>query len=219
MNQPVPDQPARTRERLLDTAERLFAERGFAATSVRDITDGAGANLGAVNYYFRSKDNLYVEVFIRRAGLLRDPVVAAARDAADCARTDPHRAFGMLGRAFLAPYEDRSSSMSLLNLYARETVESRLPPRLFLEAFFVPAIEAIAGGVRQQRPDLPEASARACAHAFFAQLMHIVKGIGLAVTPIDERLEQAVQFTVAGVRHFDSGAGRPGQAGRVRHPS
>ena len=69
MNEPVSDQPAGTRERLLDTAERLFAERGFATTSVRDITDGAGANLGAVNYYFRSKDNLYVEVFIRRAGL------------------------------------------------------------------------------------------------------------------------------------------------------
>jgi len=212
----VPDQPAGTRERLLDTAERLFAERGFAATSVRDITDAAGANLGAVNYYFRSKDNLYVEVFIRRAGLLRDPIVAAARESAGCARRDPHRAFGMMGRAFLAPYADRTSSSSLLTLYAREAVESHLPPRLFVEQFFVPAIEAIAAVVRQVRPDLPVASARACAHAFFAQLMHIVKGIGLAVTPIDERLDQAVRFTVAGVRHLDAGAGGPGRGGPRR---
>jgi len=46
--------------------------------------------------------------------------------------------------------------------------------------------------------------------------MHIVKGIGLAVTPIDERLDQAVRFTVAGVRHLDAGAGGPGRGGPRR---
>jgi AcrR family transcriptional regulator len=216
MSQPVPDLPARTRERLLDTAERLFAERGFAATSVREITEAAEANLGAVNYYFRSKENLYTEVFVRRAGLLRDPIVAAARDAAGRARTDPHRAFRTLGRAFLAPYEDHAASFSLLNLFAREAVESCLPPRLFVQEFFVPAIEAITGVVRQARPDLPEASARACAHAFFAQLMHIVKGIGRAVIPIEERLDNAVRFTVAAVMNID--AAPPGRPRRKTYP-
>jgi AcrR family transcriptional regulator len=47
-----------TRERLLSAAERLFLERGFHATSTRDITEAAGANLAAVNYYFRSKREL-----------------------------------------------------------------------------------------------------------------------------------------------------------------
>ena len=219
MTQPVPDLPARTRERILDTAERLFAARGFAATSVREITDDAEANLGAVNYYFRSKENLYAEVFVRRAGLLRDPIVAAAREAQGCAREDPLRAFRVLGRAFLAPYEDRASPFSLLNLFAREAVESHLPPRLFVQEFFVPAIDAIAGVVRQVRPDLPEASARACAHAFFAQLMHVVKGIGLAARPVDERLEEAVRFTVAGVVHLDDDAGGRSRARTSRKPS
>jgi AcrR family transcriptional regulator len=219
MSKPVPDLPARTRERLLHTAERLFAARGFTATSVREITDGAEANLGAVNYYFRSKENLYAEVFTRRAELLRDPLVAAAREAAGCARADPHRAFRVLGRAFLAPYEDPASSFSLLNLFARETVESRLPPRLFVQEFFVPAIDAIAGVVREVRPDLSEASAEACARAFFAQLMHIVKGMGLAVTPVDERLEQAVRFTVAGVAHLDDDACGPTHARTPGKPS
>jgi AcrR family transcriptional regulator len=55
-----------TRDALLDAAERLFAERGVEGTSVRDIIKAAGANLGAVNYHFRSKDQLAVEVFARR---------------------------------------------------------------------------------------------------------------------------------------------------------
>jgi len=211
MTSTPPGLSSRTRERLLDTAERLFADRGFAATSVREIADGAGANLGAVNYYFRSKENLYTEVFVRRAGWLRDPVLAAAREAVGYARADARRAFRTLGRAFLAPHQDRASSLSLLNLFAREVVESCLPPHLFVREFLVPTIGAISKVVRQVRPDLPEASARACAHAFFAQLMHVVKGTGVDPTPFDERLEQAVRFTVAGVLHLDHAAGdRPG---------
>ncbi len=219
MNFATPAPPPGTRERVLDAAERLFAERGFAATSVRDITDGAGANLGAVNYYFRSKENLYVEVFARRAGLLRDPIVAAAREAVAVARTDPHGAFRALGRALLAPHEDHASSLVLLNLFAREIVESCLPSRSFVQNFFVPAIDAIAGVVRQVRPDLPDAAVQTCAHAFFAQLMHIVKGTAVAPTPVDERLEGVVQFTVAGVVHLENRAGGPARTKTPRKTS
>jgi AcrR family transcriptional regulator len=55
-----------TRVALLDAAERLFAENGIEGTSVRDITRAAGANLGAINYHFGSKDRLALEVFARR---------------------------------------------------------------------------------------------------------------------------------------------------------
>src|SRR5690349_3847603 len=49
---------ADTRERILAAANKLFAERGFDGATLRDITDAAHANLAAVNYYFRSKDEL-----------------------------------------------------------------------------------------------------------------------------------------------------------------
>ena len=49
-----------TRTRLLETAGELFAERGFDATNVRDITSRAGTNLAAVNYHFGGKERLYV---------------------------------------------------------------------------------------------------------------------------------------------------------------
>ena len=44
-----------TVERILDVAEILFAEKGFAATSLRLITRKAQVNLAAVNYHFGSK--------------------------------------------------------------------------------------------------------------------------------------------------------------------
>lgn len=47
-----------TRERLLQAALRVFADRGIDAATLREITEEAGANIAAVNYYFRSKDEL-----------------------------------------------------------------------------------------------------------------------------------------------------------------
>jgi len=55
-----------TRERLLDAAERLFAQRGLDAVSVRDITRAAGASLGAITYHFGAMRKLVVAVFNRR---------------------------------------------------------------------------------------------------------------------------------------------------------
>lgn len=63
-----------TRTRILDTAERLLAENGVAATSVRMITEGAGVNIAAVNYHFGSKDEMVREVIgrgIAEIGALR----------------------------------------------------------------------------------------------------------------------------------------------------
>jgi AcrR family transcriptional regulator len=54
-----------TRERIIDAAGQLFAERGFEATTVRDICQSAGANVAAVNYYFRDKERLYVEAVVQ----------------------------------------------------------------------------------------------------------------------------------------------------------
>ena len=56
-----------TKERILDAAERLFAENGYAATSLRRIMNDAGANVASVHYYFRSKESLLEAVLVRRA--------------------------------------------------------------------------------------------------------------------------------------------------------
>lgn len=58
--------PADTKTRLLDAAERVFGEQGFAAASLRAITAEAGVNLAAANYHFGSKELLYLAMFQRR---------------------------------------------------------------------------------------------------------------------------------------------------------
>jgi AcrR family transcriptional regulator len=60
------DPPKSTRERILDAAERLFAEHGFDAVGMRALAEEAEVNLGAATYHFGSKEALYSEVFLRR---------------------------------------------------------------------------------------------------------------------------------------------------------
>jgi AcrR family transcriptional regulator len=52
--------------RILQVAERLFAEKGFDGTSIRDIAAEAGANISMISYYFGSKENLMVEIIRSR---------------------------------------------------------------------------------------------------------------------------------------------------------
>ncbi len=72
-----------TRDRLLDAAVDLFARHGFHGTSIRDIAEGAGANVAAGHYHYGSKEGLYLEVLraqfaqvraeLERRGVSRPP--------------------------------------------------------------------------------------------------------------------------------------------------
>src|SRR5262245_31282965 len=57
---------ADTKELIMSVAERMFADRGFASVSIRDLTAEAGVNIASINYYFGSKEKLLYEVFKRR---------------------------------------------------------------------------------------------------------------------------------------------------------
>ena len=56
-----------TRSAILLAAERLYADRGFADVTLRDIVAAAEVNLAAVNYHFGSKDELIAELFVTRS--------------------------------------------------------------------------------------------------------------------------------------------------------
>jgi AcrR family transcriptional regulator len=56
-----------TRTAILNAAERLYADRGFADVTLRDIVAAADVNLAAVNYHFGSKDELIAELFVTRS--------------------------------------------------------------------------------------------------------------------------------------------------------
>jgi AcrR family transcriptional regulator len=78
-----------TRERIMKAAERLFAERGYDATSIRAIVAKARVNQAAINYHFDGKDGLYREVLRAAFGALTeqqlehaDEMKAMSREAA-----------------------------------------------------------------------------------------------------------------------------------------
>ena len=82
-----------TRERLLRTAARLFADRGFKRVTVRDICRTARANVAAVNYHFGDKMGLYREVLQLAADALRSTTEAAKEGAAGCQADEKLRRF------------------------------------------------------------------------------------------------------------------------------
>ena len=66
MTEQATERPVGTREAILDSAERLFAERGFAGTSVRDIVRDSDSSPPSLYHFFGSKENLLVELVTDR---------------------------------------------------------------------------------------------------------------------------------------------------------
>jgi len=62
----------RTKKRILDSAEELFARHGFQKVSLRSITSEAGVNVALINYYFGNKVGLLDAVLERRAAPIND---------------------------------------------------------------------------------------------------------------------------------------------------
>lgn len=93
-----------TKERILATAERLFARQGIEATSLRQITAEAEVNLAAVNYHFQSKDELVRQVYVRRIR----PMNAARLE--KLGRVTPGDLDGLL-EAFFEPVIDMALGM------------------------------------------------------------------------------------------------------------
>ena len=65
---------------ILETAEKLFAAKGFDGTSVRDIADEAGVNVAMISYYFRSKEKLMEALFEQRMGHIKMRVESLLKD-------------------------------------------------------------------------------------------------------------------------------------------
>src|ERR1700722_15427950 len=94
-----------TQDKILDTAERLFGDQGYAGTSLRQIIAEAGVNLAAIHYHFGSKEELLDQVVLRKAGPVNERrLVELARVEAEAGVNGPD--LDDLLRAFLKPMAD-----------------------------------------------------------------------------------------------------------------
>ncbi|SNT29173.1 TetR/AcrR family transcriptional regulator [Rhodococcoides kyotonense] len=105
---------ADTRDRVVDTALRLFREDGFQATTMRRIADEAGVSLGNAYYYFAGKDDLVRELYMVIQREHRDlalPAIVEGASLADNLATVLHR-----GIDVMAPYHAFGGSFLQLAL-------------------------------------------------------------------------------------------------------
>ncbi len=90
-----------TKNKILDTAERLFARQGIGATSLRAIVREAGLNVAAIHYHFGSREALVLEVFNRRLKPINQQRVARLEEMEQT--RSPAIPLNDLVRAFLEP--------------------------------------------------------------------------------------------------------------------
>lgn len=91
-----------TQDKILDTAERLFGEYGYAGTSLRQIIAEAGVNLAAIHYHFGNKEELLDRLVMRKAGPINEERLARLdRFEVEC--TPSPVPLEKLLRAFLEP--------------------------------------------------------------------------------------------------------------------
>jgi AcrR family transcriptional regulator len=200
-----------TRTRLLEAAEKLFAERGYEATSVRDITAEAGCNVAAVNYYFGGKDSLYLETFRNLLGALRDRRIERIRSdmaaAGDAATLELF--LESMANAFLEPLVGEGRGKLLMAIVSREMVELRLPPEVFLGEFIHPLLVVTVEQLQAVGPPLDPMVANLCVMSLVGQLLHVLKvremvrfhgDHGLAPDDLAEHVWHVVRFSAAGIR-------------------
>lgn len=198
-----------TKDRILDTAERLFARDGFEATSLRAITTEADVNLAAVNYHFQSKEALVQAVIGRRLSPVNEQRIALL-DAyvAECG--DAPVPLERIMDAFLRPIVEMigSHAHEFVPMIGRLYTEpGEFAARLYKQQFehmrerFFPVLE-------RALPDLPrdELSWRlhfaigALAHTMAAsKMLELMSGGRCNVSDVEATLARLKAFVLAGL--------------------
>jgi len=207
------DASVRTRARLIEAAESLFAERGYRATSVRDITAHARCNLASVTYHFGGKTSLYREVLRRRMKALREQRISSIRLALQAAEhPDLEILLRAFTRAFLEPHLDESKGRVLMQLFSRELLDPHLARNTLQKEMVAPVQESLIGAMRALGLGLTGREARRCVQSIVAQLAHAVRMRAMPGTAsarmrqdfaLDEIADHIVRFSMAGIGSYE----------------
>ena len=216
-----------TRERILDSAERLFMAHGYDGTSMRQITGEASVNLAAVNYHFGSKESLIQEVFRRRLDWLNeermrvlDRLEAEAGDQPVKPSLIVDAFFGTLLR--MAEDEARGG-MTFLRLLGRTLTEPSEFIRAFLAHEYKTVMDRFKEALFRALPEVPKAEIVWRFHFMLGATSYAIAGTDAlrlvtdwqieeedSVDRLDRLVPRLMSFLIGGLRaplpHFDPAA-------------
>ncbi len=194
-----------TQAALLDAAEALFSERGYAGVSTREIVENAGANIAAIKYHFGSKQELYLAVLRRAMSRPESDEIWSVLpvDASDASPEQAATAIAQLIQGFLAHIIDEASSDTAPSLLCREAFEPSAAFGDVVEEYIKPRTERIEATIRVLVPEACDDRVRALGQGILGMVLHyksfyeIQSRLWLGREPSQARVELIAQ-TLAG---------------------
>jgi AcrR family transcriptional regulator len=202
-----------THDRLLAAATRLFAERGFAKVTVRDICDRAHANVAAVNYHFGGKVGLYEQV-LRSAIAIMQATTTQAREAG--AGRPPAEQLRIYVQIFIERIVGAGHNSWIHRLMTHEMSDPTPGLDLVIDQVIRPRMEFVGGIIAAliaAPPDDPRVAL--CSMSVQAQCMALMNAqIGERINPqmkitparLDSIAEHITNFSLAGIAAARAGA-------------
>jgi AcrR family transcriptional regulator len=193
-----------TKDKILDTAERLIGEQGYAATSLRQIIAEAGVNLAAVHYHFGSKEDLLDAVVLRKVAPVNEARVARLERVEAEAGSGPLEVESVLESFFMPTVEVANRNPAFVRLMGQMLAEGMMP-RIVERHFQATGLRFI-GALRRALPGLPEEELLWRVHFMIGAMAHTMcrapilpqmAGDGADLGP---RMKRLVTFLGAGFR-------------------
>lgn len=200
-----------TRDRILSTAETLFAESGIAATSMRSITSMARVNLAAVNYHFGSKEALIEAVYERRLEPLNK---ARLRNLNELEQEYGSKAIPpeKILTAFILPLLEISvgegkQTLNIMRLISRTYSEAAKQFRKLFAESYHSVLERYQAALGKSFPKLsPEVinlrlqfTIGAMSHSFVeSELLGLIAGETITPEWVERQVHQLIPFVIAG---------------------
>ncbi len=210
--------PARiktTEERLLDTAERLFARQGIRATSLREITEQTRINIAAVNYHFRTKKALVRSVIERSFKPLNEERLRRLDEIEAAAGDGPPSIEAILGALFLPMLRSWKKNRNFVLLSGRLQNEPDADLHKFIIRLYAEVIERFQAATMRALPETPGPDLFFWMHYLFGGMIHTLLSIeDLERLPgrhsmledTDRFLAELVSFGAAGLRAIQKSA-------------
>jgi len=174
--------PAATRERILGSAEQVFAERGYEGASVRRIALGADVPIALVNYHFGNKEGLYRSIFELRTPTIVDQRIAGLELAAT--ETDLDRRLELTIKALIIPMlrlRGTERHSWFVRILSREVTDPNANTRGIVAQFFDPVAKRFLDELKACLPHAAETDLHWGYHAMLGVMVYIVGDTGRIV--------------------------------------